>query len=106
MGFGLENFKKDKNGNVTQGNIFEKNIKDCYIRGDKRLIAAIGVKNLIIVETGDAILIADKTQSQEVKDIVNSLTERGISEGQDHKKIYRPWGYYESVVMTLDGKLN
>ncbi len=90
--------KKDKNGNVTQGNIFEKNIKDCYIRGDKRLIAAIGVKNLIIVETGDAILIADKTQSQEVKDIVNSLTERGISEGQDHKKIYRPWGYYESVV--------
>ena len=90
--------KKDKNGNVSLGNVFEQDIKDCYIRGEKRLIAAIGVKNLIIVETGDAILIADKTQSQKVKDIVNSLKEKGISEGQDHKKIYRPWGYYESVV--------
>ena len=90
--------KKDKNGNVSQGNVFEQNIKDCYIRGEKRLIAAIGLKNLIIVETGDAILIADRTESQKVKDIVNSLIEEGISEGQDHKKIYRPWGYYESVV--------
>ena len=90
--------KKDKNGNVSQGNVFEQNIKDCYIRGEKRLIAAIGVKNLIIVETGDAILIADKSESQKVKDIVNSLKEEGISEGQDHKRIYRPWGYYESVV--------
>ena len=93
--------KKDLNGNVLQGNVVEEDSKNCYIRGEKRLIAAIGVNNLIIIETADAILIADKKQSQKVKNVVNLLKEKGISEGQDHKKIYRPWGYYESVVDDL-----
>ena len=89
---------KDKEGNAVDGNVIIKNTSNCYIRGEKRLIAAIGLKNLIIVETGDAILIIEKDQSQEVKNIVNTLKENGIPEGQEHKKIYRPWGYFESVV--------
>lgn len=93
--------KKDINGNVSQGNVVKEDSKNCYIRGEKRLIAAIGVNNLIIIETADAILIADKKQSQKVKNVVNLLKEKGISEGQDHKKIYRPWGSYESVVDDL-----
>ena len=89
---------KDKDGNATEGNVIVKNSSDCYIRSEKSLVAALGLKNLIIVETGDAILIADKNKSQEVKNIVNILKEKGIPEGQEHKKIYRPWGYFESLV--------
>ncbi|MBK16603.1 MAG: mannose-1-phosphate guanylyltransferase/mannose-6-phosphate isomerase [Prochlorococcus sp. SP3034] len=90
--------KKNADGNVIEGNILAKETKDCYLRSEKRLIAAIGIKDLIIVETSDAILVADKNQSQEVKNIVNLLKEKNIPEGLEHKKIYRPWGFYESIV--------
>ena len=90
--------KKDDNNNFIEGSIIAKNSHNCYIRGEKRLIAALGVRNLIVIETSDAILVADKSQSQEVKNVVNYLKERGIREGQEHKKIYRPWGSYESIV--------
>ena len=90
--------KKDTDNNFIEGNIIAKNSKNCYLRSEKRLIAAIGIQDLIVVETSDAILIADKAQSQEVKNIVNILKEKGIPEGQEHKKMYRPWGFYESIV--------
>ena len=75
-----------------------KNTNNCYLSSDKRLITTIGVKDLIIIETSDAILVADKSQSQEVKNIVNILKEKGIKEGQEHKRMYRPWGFYESLI--------
>jgi len=90
--------KKDESNNFIEGSVIAKNSYNCYLRGEKRLIAAIGIKNLVVIETSDAILVADKSQSQEVKNVVNSLKERGIREGQEHKKIYRPWGSYESIV--------
>ena len=96
--------KKDESNNYIEGSVIAKNSHNCYLRGEKRLIAALGVRNLIVIETSDAILVADKSQSQEVKNIVNSLKERGIREGQEHKKIYRPWGSYESIIEEKDGK--
>ncbi len=90
--------KKDKSNNFIEGSVLAKNSQNCYLRGEKRLIAALGVKDLIVIETSDAILVADKSQSQEVKNIVNCLKERGIREGQEHKRIYRPWGFYESLI--------
>ncbi len=90
--------KKDESNNFIEGSVIAKNVNDCYLRGEKRLIAALGVKNLIVIETSDAILVADKSQSQEVKNVVNYLKERGIREGQEHKKIFRPWGSYESLI--------
>ena len=90
--------KKDNSNNYIEGSVVAKNSHDCYIRSEKRLIAALGVKNLIVIETSDAILVADKSQSQEVKNVVNYLKKRGIREGQEHKKIYRPWGSYESII--------
>ena len=80
------------------GNVFVKDSLNCYLRAEKRLITAIGIRDLVIVETGDAILIANKNQTQEVKSIVETLKFNGIVEGQEHKKIYRPWGSYESIV--------
>ena len=90
--------KKDENENFIEGSVIAKNSHNCYLRGEKRLIAALGVKDLIVIETSDAILVADKSQSQEVKNVVNYLEEKGIREGQEHKKIYRPWGSYESIL--------
>ena len=90
--------KKDENGNVMQGKIFSENNSNCYIRGDSRVISAIGLDNLIIVETRDAILISNKEQTQQVKSIVESLKNEDVPEGVDHKKAYRPWGSYDSLV--------
>ncbi len=89
---------KDDKGNVIKGNVVAKKTSNCYVRSEKRLITTIGLKDLIIVETSDAILVANKEESQEVKNIVNALKKQSIPEGQDHKKIYRPWGFYESIV--------
>ena len=90
--------KKDNNGNTIDGSVIAKDTVNCYLRGENRLIAAIGLKNLIIVDTKDAILISEQSKSQEVKDVVNKLKERNIPAGHEHKRIYRPWGFYESVV--------
>ena len=88
---------KDKDGNFKKGNVISKNTKNSYLNSEKRLIATIGIDNLIVIETSDVILVANKNQSQEVKEIVNSLKEKGLPEGKEHKKIYRPWGFYESI---------
>tara|TARA_B100000401_G_C52766496_1_gene700946 strand:- start:112 stop:768 length:657 start_codon:yes stop_codon:yes gene_type:complete len=90
--------QKDEHGNVIKGNVLAKNTRNCYLRSEKRLITTLGIEDLIIIETSDAILVARKKESQEVKNIVEVLKKESIPEGQDHKKIYRPWGFYESIV--------
>ena len=91
--------KKDKNNNLIEGgNIFIESTRDCYIRSENKVVVGIGLKNLVIVETNDALLISDKSQTQKVKDMVNVLKKKGISSGEKHQKIYRPWGHYVSVV--------
>ncbi len=90
--------KKNEDGNVIEGNVITKDTSNSYLRSEKRLIATIGIKDLIIVETSDAILITNKNQTQDVKNIVGQLKSKKISAGVQHKKIYRPWGFYESIV--------
>ena len=90
--------KKDDNGNVLIGNVIIKDINNCYVRSENRLIVGLGIENLLVVETNDAILIADKKYDQEVKQIVNKLIEENRPEGKNHRKVYRPWGHYTSVV--------
>ena len=93
-----ERSKKDLNGNTIKGNIITEESKNCYFRSEKRLVVGIGLKDLVIIETNDAILISEKSQTQKVKDIVNNLKKSNIPEGKNHKKIYRPWGNYTSIV--------
>ena len=90
--------KKNSDGNCTQGKVFLNNSKNCYVRSENRLIVGISLEDLIIVETNDAILVSHRKKSQEVKDVVNFLKKKNIPEGQNHSKIYRPWGHYVSVV--------
>ncbi len=90
--------KKDIDNNVIEGKIFLKDTKNSYLRSEGRLIVGIGLENLVVVETDDAILIAEKNKTQEVKDMVNILNEKNIAAGYQHQKIYRPWGNFLSVV--------
>tara|TARA_Y100001978_G_C23700791_1_gene440754 strand:- start:2 stop:1435 length:1434 start_codon:yes stop_codon:yes gene_type:complete len=93
-----ETTNKDKDENVTKGKIIIDDTRNCYLRSEHRLLVGIGLRNLIVVETNDAILISDKESSQKVKDIVKKLKDNNIPEGQRHSKIFRPWGHYISVV--------
>ena len=89
--------KKDKNNNVITGKVLTTNSKNSYIRSESKLIVCLGIKNLIVVETNDAILVTDKDLSQDVKQIVEKLNLEGFTEAKIHKKIYRPWGHYQSI---------
>tara|TARA_Y100000589_G_scaffold329678_1_gene376945 strand:+ start:197 stop:1636 length:1440 start_codon:yes stop_codon:yes gene_type:complete len=96
---------KDLHGNSLKGNVILKNVKNCLINSESRLLVGIGIKELIVVETNDAILIAQKSDSQEVKNIVEELKSREISEGLEHKQIFRPWGHYETLIEDLKWKV-
>jgi mannose-1-phosphate guanylyltransferase/mannose-6-phosphate isomerase len=87
----------DAAGNVMLGDILVKNARNCYLHGTKRLIAAVGVEDLVVVETADAVLVAKRDQVQDVKDIVNQLKQCGRDEALLHIRVNRPWGAYEGI---------
>ena len=88
---------KDINGNFIHGTVIAKDTKNCYLRGEERLIVSLGIENLIVVETSDAILISEKKSSQDIKNVVGELKRKKIPAGQIHNKIYRPWGDYSTI---------
>ena len=92
-----KNSNKDERGNVTEGRIILKDSKDSYFNSENRLLVGLGLTDLVVVDTSDAILIADKKRTQDVKNIVKLLKEKNISESQEHLKVFRPWGYYVSI---------
>lgn len=83
---------KDTEGNVTRGNVILQDSKNCLIFSDKRLISGIGLKNLIIIETNDALLACDLTRSQDVKQLVEKLKREDRFEYKFHTTVVRPWG--------------
>lgn len=89
---------KDEQGNVLQGDTLIHDVTNSYIRSDKRMVAAVGVDDLVIVETADAVLVADKKKVQNVKEIVKVLQSQGRGEVLTHTTVYRPWGSYESLI--------
>ncbi|WP_347290670.1 mannose-1-phosphate guanylyltransferase/mannose-6-phosphate isomerase [Kluyvera georgiana] len=91
---------KDQKGNVLTGDTFLHNSSDCYINTEEKLVAAIGVDNLVIINTKDAVLVVDKNQVQDVKKVVEYLKANKRSEYKRHREIYRPWGRCDVVVQT------
>ena len=91
---------KDSRGNVSTGDTILHNTQDSYIHSSSRLVTTVGIDNIVVVETADAILVADKDQVQDVKAIVNTLRLRQREEVNSHTKVYRPWGSYESLVVA------
>jgi mannose-1-phosphate guanylyltransferase / mannose-6-phosphate isomerase len=89
--------EKDADGNSLHGDVLIDGVSDSYIRGEHRMVAAIGVKDLVIVETADAVLVAHRDQSERVKKIVERLSAMGRHESVTHRKVIRPWGSYEGI---------
>ena len=89
--------EKDPSGNATRGDVQMQDTRDSLVFGDRRLVATLGVEDLIIVDSDDALLVADRSRSQEVREVVEDLKRANRSEHLSHKRVYRPWGYYESV---------
>ena len=88
---------KDKHGNLISGNIIVDNVKNSYLRSEGRLIVGIGLENLVVVETMDALLVANLNKAQSIKQIVAQLHSNGQPEGTIHKTVFRPWGSYISL---------
>ncbi len=93
-----ETEEKDEYGNVIKGKVVNEDSKNCYLNSDGRLLVTVGLKDLIVVESSDATLVAKKESLDNLKSLVKILEEKGYKEGVFHKKIYRPWGSYTSLI--------
>lgn len=88
---------KDSDGNAARGDVRMRDTRNSLVFSDRRFVATLGVENLVIVETDDALLVADRSRSQEVREIVDTLNEAKRTEHVNHTRVYRPWGYYENL---------
>ena len=89
--------KKDDSGNTTHGDVMTSETENSFVHAESRLVATVGVRDLVIVETPDAVLVADKGKAQEVKQIVERLKLEQREEENFHRIVYRPWGSFDSV---------
>ena len=90
---------QDAQGNATRGDVMLENAQNSYVHADHRLVTLLGVQNLIVVETSDAVLVAHKDAAQDVKKIVDRLKGAKRTEADLHREVYRPWGSYDSIDM-------
>ncbi len=89
--------EKDGDGNVTKGDVVVQDSHNCLVHGNGKLVSVIGLEDIVVVETKDAMMIAHKDRVQEVKQLVSQLDALGRCETQNHCAVYRPWGSYDSV---------
>ncbi|HCC82655.1 MULTISPECIES: mannose-1-phosphate guanylyltransferase/mannose-6-phosphate isomerase [unclassified Methylophaga] len=94
-----EAFTRDADQNVLIGDVLVENVHNAYIHSENRLVTVLGLDDVIVVETHDAVMVAHKDQAQKVKTIVEELTRQNRKEVITHRKCYRPWGNYDSVDM-------
>jgi mannose-1-phosphate guanylyltransferase/mannose-6-phosphate isomerase len=88
---------RDGDGNVLQGPVITMDAADCVVHSDGRLTTLIGVKDLVVVSTSDAVMVVPRARAQEVRELVAKLKAGNRAEATDHKRVHRPWGYYESI---------
>jgi mannose-1-phosphate guanylyltransferase/mannose-6-phosphate isomerase len=89
--------RRDANGNSLRGRVVAIDSSNILVRSEEQLTAVIGLQDVIVVATGDAVLIADKSQTHKVKELVERLKAETQSEATQHRRNYRPWGYYQSI---------
>jgi len=97
--------QKDSNNNVIEGDVILNEVKNSYIHSSNRLVSAIGVSNLVIIDTQDALLVSDKQDTQSIKNIVEKLNKDDRSESINHRTVYRPWGHFDSIDYGKDFKV-
>ena len=90
---------RDSAGNVLQGPVVTVDSNDCVVHSRDRLTAVVGVKGLVVVHTSDAVMVVPRSRAQDVRELVDKLKAAKRPEATDHKRVHRPWGYYESIDM-------
>ncbi len=95
----------DASGNRVQGSAVVIESQNCYIQGDKRIVAVVGVKDLVIIDTGDAVLVADRERAQQVKQVVEQLRESDHTAARFHQTVHRPWGSFTVLEDGSDCKV-
>lgn len=91
---------RDANGNRLEGDVIAIDSRNCFVRGtERRLVAALGLEDIVIVDTPDAVLVAPRARVQDVKQLVDKIKSDGRQEHMFHRKVYRPWGSYDSIDM-------
>ena len=88
---------KDAHGNAHVGDVLTHNSRNTLVHASSRLVSLVGVENLVIIETPDAVLVADQARCQDVKHIVNALQQQQRAEHTLHRKVHRPWGWYDNI---------
>ena len=88
---------QDNDGNVIQGDVLAEDTRNSFLVAEHRCLATVGIDNVIVVETADAVLVASKDKAQDVKAIVTRLKEANREEHRVHRQVYRPWGSYEGI---------
>ena len=89
--------EKDGQGNSLHGDVVAHDCADSYISAQSRLVTAVGLKNIVVVEDKDSVLVAHKDQAQHVKELVEELKQKGREETRLHRQVFRPWGSYDSI---------
>lgn len=89
--------EKNDEGNVCEGDVLASDVSNTFIKAENRMVAAVGVADLVIVETADAVLVANKNAAQNVKQLVDRMKSEDRSEHIFHRRVYRPWGSYEGI---------
>jgi mannose-1-phosphate guanylyltransferase/mannose-6-phosphate isomerase len=100
-----ELYESDESGNRIHGKAVLVESRDCFIQGEDRLVAAVGVNDLVIVDTGDAVLVANRDQAQNVKEVVNHLSDLEDEAAEFHKTVHRPWGSFSILEDADDCKV-
>jgi mannose-1-phosphate guanylyltransferase/mannose-6-phosphate isomerase len=89
--------RRDADGNAQRGDVYLDGVTNSLVRAESRIVAVVGVSDLVVVETPDAVLVAHKDQVQRVKQVVDHLKSKERTEHLHHTRVYRPWGYYEGI---------
>jgi mannose-1-phosphate guanylyltransferase/mannose-6-phosphate isomerase len=91
--------ESDDQGNVTEGDVVLQDARGSFVRSESRLVTALGIEDLVVVETPDAVMVSPKHRVQDIKQLVDTLTRSARSEATLHHRVFRPWGSYESLVV-------
>lgn len=89
--------EKDPEGNVLRGDVLTENTRNTMVMAEHRLVSTVGLENIVVIETADAVLVADKDAAQDVKSIVNQIKSQNRVEADIHRCVYRPWGNYQGI---------
>src|SRR5262249_54029724 len=89
--------EKDGAGNVAKGDVALRDVKGCYVYASERHVSLLGTEDLVVVETDDAVLVAPRSRTQEVKEVVEQLDRAASTQHVSHSRVHRPWGSFESI---------